>query len=293
MSSVPSNPSDHNRSVGVICAAYSGTGTLSVAAALERLLDGPVMHGGSQLLGREDAYVKIWSDIFAARRDRPRLLKLLRQATRGFVAVADAPAICFIPELLELYPEAEVLCIESDPVKWWETVKPIKDILRGRYMRLLLAPVPGKRWYPRLAEQFLEQQDELFGPMTKNRLTEHNVWVKKVTPPHKFHMINLKDGWGPLCSLLDTPVPNEDLPRVSDLETIKAVKEQIVQEAKARWLAVMGLACVLFCAIDLVASLIPIKGLLSSILPGFGLGLQHSPNGTTASHGKMSYGWFS
>jgi chloramphenicol 3-O-phosphotransferase len=39
----------------VIGAGYSRTGTLSMALALEKLLDGPVMHGGSQLLGREDS----------------------------------------------------------------------------------------------------------------------------------------------------------------------------------------------------------------------------------------------
>lgn len=47
-------PIDRTRSLKVIGAGYSRTGTLSMAIALEQLLDGPVMHGGSQLLGRED-----------------------------------------------------------------------------------------------------------------------------------------------------------------------------------------------------------------------------------------------
>lgn len=54
MGGVASVPTDHTRSLKVIGAGYSRTGTLSMAMALETLLDGPVMHGGSQLLGRED-----------------------------------------------------------------------------------------------------------------------------------------------------------------------------------------------------------------------------------------------
>lgn len=54
MGGVPSIPTDPHRPLMVIGAGYSRTGTLSMALALEKLLDGPVMHGGSQLLGRED-----------------------------------------------------------------------------------------------------------------------------------------------------------------------------------------------------------------------------------------------
>lgn len=54
MGGTASVPQDRSRTLKVIGAGYSRTGTLSMAMALEKLLDGPVMHGGSQLLGRED-----------------------------------------------------------------------------------------------------------------------------------------------------------------------------------------------------------------------------------------------
>jgi chloramphenicol 3-O-phosphotransferase len=54
MGGVASVPTDRTMSLRVIGAGYSRTGTLSMAMALEELLDGPVMHGGSQLLGRGD-----------------------------------------------------------------------------------------------------------------------------------------------------------------------------------------------------------------------------------------------
>jgi Sulfotransferase domain len=57
MGGVPSVPKDSTRPLKVIGAGYSRTGTLSMALALEKLLDGPVMHGGSQLLAREDGMI--------------------------------------------------------------------------------------------------------------------------------------------------------------------------------------------------------------------------------------------
>jgi hypothetical protein len=57
MGGVPSVPKDPSRPLKVIGAGYSRTGTLSMALALEKLLNGLVMHGGSQLPGREDGMV--------------------------------------------------------------------------------------------------------------------------------------------------------------------------------------------------------------------------------------------
>lgn len=54
MGANPSIPQDPSKTLKVIGAGYSRTGTLSMTFALEKLLDGPVMHGGSQFLGRED-----------------------------------------------------------------------------------------------------------------------------------------------------------------------------------------------------------------------------------------------
>ncbi|KAI7769383.1 hypothetical protein LZL87_014091 [Fusarium oxysporum] len=172
MGGAASVPTDRTRRLKVIGAGYSRTGTLSMAMALEELLCGPVMHGGSQLLGREDAYVKLWSDIFAARDERPRLLKLLREATAGFVAITDAPGNCFVEELLEIYPEAEVICVSRDRTKWWESWEAVTKQAGAGFLNWFLAPVPGRRWYPKLVTQFLEQQHERFGPMTSGLMMQ-------------------------------------------------------------------------------------------------------------------------
>lgn len=103
------------------------------------------------------AYVKLWTDVFAARHDRPKLLKLLQQATAGFVAITDAPGNCFVEELLELYPEAEVICVTRDREKWWASWEAVSKQAGAGFLNMFLMPVPGKRWYPKLVSQFSKQ----------------------------------------------------------------------------------------------------------------------------------------
>ncbi|KFH47480.1 hypothetical protein ACRE_015940 [Hapsidospora chrysogenum ATCC 11550] len=235
-----SKPTDPTRTLKVIGAGYSRTGTLSMASALEKLLDGPVMHGGSQLLGREDEYVKLWTQVMDARHDRPRLLKLLRQATAGFVAITDAPGNLFVAELLELYPDAEVVCVTRDRQRWWKSWESVTQQAGAGFLNWFLAPVPGKRWYPKLVTQFLEQQEERHGPMTEKRMDEHNEYVREVTPPAKFHMMDLSQGWEPLCKMLNVPIPDEPFPRVNDAEAVEGLNKEILKEAGSRWAGIFA-----------------------------------------------------
>lgn len=101
--------------------------------------------------------MKLWTKIFENRHEREKLLPLLREATAGFVAVTDAPANCFVEELLLLYPEAQVVCVTRDVEKWWQSWKAVTQTAGQGFLAWFLAPVPGKRWYPKLVGQFLEQ----------------------------------------------------------------------------------------------------------------------------------------
>lgn len=54
MGAVPSVPRDRSRKLQVIGAGYGRTGTTAISLAIEKLYEGPVMHGGTQMIGRED-----------------------------------------------------------------------------------------------------------------------------------------------------------------------------------------------------------------------------------------------
>lgn len=54
MGAEASIPTDPSRKVQVISAGYSRTGTLSMCMALAKLVDGPVLHGGTHIIVRDD-----------------------------------------------------------------------------------------------------------------------------------------------------------------------------------------------------------------------------------------------
>lgn len=101
--------------------------------------------------------MKLWSRIFSARHNKPLLLKLLREATAGFVAITDAPGNCFVEELLELYPNAQVICVRRNRENWWKSWESVTKTAGAGFLSWFLAVVPGKRWYPKLVVQYLEQ----------------------------------------------------------------------------------------------------------------------------------------
>lgn len=55
-------------------------------------------------------YVQKWIEVYKQRDagNRHAMMKAIREATRGFVGVTDVPAVDFIPELIELYPDVKV-----------------------------------------------------------------------------------------------------------------------------------------------------------------------------------------
>lgn len=164
MGATASIPRDRTRQLEVIDAGYSRTATLSYTVALEKLLDGPVMHGGTQMFRREDGYCRRLDELYRLRRrggpgDRERLLKTLREATAGFVGTADCPMFHFLPELLELYPDAKVVLVTRDPARWWRSFGAFTQVdahrsFAVRCLELYLAPLPGARWFPSITRGF-------------------------------------------------------------------------------------------------------------------------------------------
>ena len=85
-------------------------------------------------------------------------------------------------------------------------------------------------------------QEEHFGEMGRGRMEEHHKYVREVTPAEKFFMVELRDGWGPLCEALGMEVPDEEFPRMNDAEAVKRLEGQIVVEAAKYWGAIVAVA---------------------------------------------------
>ncbi|KAI1418932.1 P-loop containing nucleoside triphosphate hydrolase protein [Xylaria sp. FL1777] len=254
MGGVPSVPRDPSRKVQVICAGYARTGTSTMALAIEQLLQGPCLHGGTQLLNREDAYCKKWIQVYEARKrgDKELIMKLLREVTAGFVGVADMPTLDFIPELMEIYPEAKVVLVERDPDRWLESLTTVSKATTNPWLPYLVWVVPGWRWFPTFIKYYGESAKRVMQMEPKGKVTlatklliNWNDMVKEMVPPEKLLVMELKEGWEPLCKFLNVPVPDGPLPRANDTEAAIQVSNDVTRRLAQIWGTALGTAAVI------------------------------------------------
>ncbi|KAL8303332.1 hypothetical protein RB597_005107 [Gaeumannomyces tritici] len=293
----PSKPVP-GKKLQVIAAGYSRTGTVAMQLALEKLLSGPVLHGGTAILGREDAHCRLWVEAYKAKRagDFGKTCELVRQLTDGFVGVADMPPLDFVPELLAVYPDARVVLTTRDPDSWLQSIRPVAANSSLWWLPYPMVLVPGWRWFPTLSREFGTSTkiylglDEKEGPANPlpckgdrsppaagpffpfffrgfslsflccrfripltypyhatplvELLLNWNQRVKSLVPPEKLLVMEIKDGWGPLCEFLGVPVPDEPIPRANDSAAAAKVAEDITMQLVKIWIGIASVVTV-------------------------------------------------
>jgi hypothetical protein len=263
---------DPTRRLEVIGAGYSRTGTVSMQLALEKLLNGPVMHGGTHHTVRTDGayppfqvnravansevqsdYNKTWVEAFEARRngDKQRLHKLLRKLMDGYAGCTDNVICLFVPELLELYPDAKVVLATRDPDKWFPSMAGMLDhgMVMSPLLPILTWPAPGLCWVPRLSVEWYRVVQESLGgslkkliPMSPDVIRIHDQWVIDNVPKEKLLVTNVKEGWEPLCKFLAKPVPDEPFPHVNDAEALEKLLAHKMRGLLLRWVIILATA---------------------------------------------------
>lgn len=249
----------------VIGAGYGRTGTLSLARALEILYAAPVYHMESILLPSPPhssaADLHAWD---AASRDaasggHPDWAALLTD--RGYAAAVDFPICLHYADLAAAFPDAKVVL----------TVRPSADWFRSwsTLIHTLWATIRGWGWAaPRLRVAGDWQTRIMFGPLfgswhlgrRGHRLAErpcvaayeaHNAAVVAAIPPERLLVMNLGDGWAPLCAFLGLPVPAVPYPRVNAAGGVPAFFGRVRNAAlaeRARRLAPAAVAAVAMAA---------------------------------------------
>ncbi|KAI1292594.1 hypothetical protein F5Y03DRAFT_388213 [Xylaria venustula] len=247
----------HGVEVQVISAGYSRTGTVSMSLALQKLLNGPVLHGGTQILVRNDDYCATWIGAYHARNagDKEQTLKLVRKATAGFIATADLPPADFMPEMMELYPDAKVVLVNRDPEKWWRSIAALTTRTTPWWLGVVTAPIPGWRYLPSFAKEYSRSTLQLAGVTGKidnpveliksggpHILQAHRDKVRALVPKDRLLEMDLSQGWEPLCRFLNVPIPDEPFPRVNDAKAADAYATTLLFKILVIWVGIFSVA---------------------------------------------------
>lgn len=185
------------------------TGTYSLKLAINQIGMG-VCHHMEEVLHDMPKQVPLWSAAAAGKPD-------WRQIYDGYESAVDWPTACFFRELVGEFPTAKFVLTQRNPEKWADSF--------GATIYELLA---GKDQAPKEMHAWLEMVSNViaktgFPPgLDRDALVQafiaHNEAVKEAIPASQLLVFEVKEGWGPLCSFLDMPVPTGEFPRTNHRE---------------------------------------------------------------------------
>ena len=201
------------RRVKVIGAGFHRTGTLSLRAALERLGYGPCYHM-VELRGHLE-HTASW--LAAADGDAGALQEVLQD----YSAAVDWPACHFWRELADLHPDAKIILTVRDPDQWFDShCGLLRGVLR---MRAASPGGPSAAIGPIIKRLMIQ---DTFDGRIANRahctavFQRHAEQVRASLPPERLLTFNVAEGWGPLCSFLDVPVPDVEFPHLNQGQSV-------------------------------------------------------------------------
>lgn len=237
--------------IQVIGAGLPRTGTSSFSQALEILLHGPVYHCGTQISRGPPTEIKSWMPILQnwLKKDdstsRENMLTLLRRRLAGYVAITDSPGSELIPELMELFPDAKVICTTRDPISWEKSMLYIQSLTGVWFARAVLLPLDGMRHFIPYGYLLAALWERLYGGVAgqhgRETYASHIAWLKEVVPEDRLVFFDVKDGWGPLCEALGVEAPvGVPFPRINDSEAIERSVNHHLRRGLTHWACIFG-----------------------------------------------------
>lgn len=145
-------------------------------------------------------------------------------------AVTDTPCAVFYRELLDAYPDAKViLTVRDSPRQWWEsqmrTVMPFFDKFslpprtwaNWLYRQFLPPPTALDKvnyMLPRYYDMYRLLAEDLRtgGSRGLEWYEQYNTEIQRIVPKERLLVMNVKEGWEPLCRFLGTERPAWEFP---------------------------------------------------------------------------------
>ncbi len=189
----------------IIGAGFGRTGTASLKLALEQIGFDPCYHMSEVL--QDPSRIDLWLRAADGNPDWASLFE-------GYRACVDFPACSFYSQLAEAYPQAKVLLTVRDAGRWFDSV--YATIMSPAFTRHI-EPTPFGELNRRVAW-------DLFDGRIHDRehmiacFERHVSQVQATIPADRLLVYEVKQGWEPLCSFLEVPVPDMPFPHVNTTE---------------------------------------------------------------------------
>ena len=213
------------------------TGTTSIREALGHL--DIKTYGFKE--GAIDGHLKYWVEAIDAKFNGKGKMygsSEFRKLLAGYSAITDIPAVLFVDELLEAFPDAKVVVSNRDLESWVVSMQKVVLHIMSWKSTWVLAPFDSYGigvtflgiWK---CMEVLTKGDVFNEEKLRLGFKEHYGRVREVVPGDRRLEYRVQDGWGPLCKWLGEKEPEIAFPNVNDGPTT-------VKELAAVWRIMLG-----------------------------------------------------
>ncbi|RDW93804.1 sulfotransferase family protein [Aspergillus mulundensis] len=212
------------REMKVLCLGLPQTGTLTLYRALNTL-GYNTYHLTEACLDYQNDALVLWNTALRAKYYIPELRSFegadFERMLWRYDAVIDMPASLFIHELMDAYPDAQIILnTAKDADSWVMSMENsyYKIIKMKRLWLLAFVDTIYLRPFRRLLRSTLNLYTQGKRTRNKNHLPAyykaHNAHVRGAAQlrGRKVLEYNIKQGWKPLCEFLNREIPKEDFP---------------------------------------------------------------------------------
>lgn len=175
----------------IVGAGLGRTGTTSLAKALE-LLGYKTLHWEPKRL----------ADIIDGTTANPNWRRY-----DDVDAVTDVPAALFWRELLEAYPDSKCILTIRDTDEWYDSMLWLMQFQNRQRLNFWKAATKTHR--------YTYGTDDLTPLLAKKRYEDHNRLVQLDVPAERLLVLNIRDGWQPLCQFLGMDIPAVPFPHAN------------------------------------------------------------------------------
>ena len=199
----------------VIGAGFGRTGTSSLKIALEQLGYDKCHHMTEVISSRKQidfwycitqGEQPLWDDVFS-----------------GFHSSVDFPSSIYYQELAAHYPDAKIILTLRSPESWYksasDTIFKVGSI--AKWLRI----------FPRVRRLHVVTNQGIWGKLFDHRFTDkdyaikvynrHIEAVKAAIPAHRLLIMEIKEGWRPICNFLGQDIPDTAFPHANDTAEFK------------------------------------------------------------------------
>lgn len=154
-----------------------------------------------------------------------------------------------VEELLQLYPNAKVICTVREREAWWKSYQELcSRIARlynlcwasGTVYRYCMYCLGIWRHIPQVLDLPGLEAGDL--PNHLRMYDAHAEYVKRVVPKGQLFYYSVKDGWEPLCKILNVPVPDVPFPNANTKKWMDDRGSNARARLKARIAVIVGSA---------------------------------------------------